>query len=77
MATFIPMEGPLVHGLTTPLTLTYMQQMVMGFIDFVEIKSGDLMVVNEDAFQINSLATTLAGREIRGDVILCDPKEIA
>jgi hypothetical protein len=77
MASFIPMDGPIEHGITTPLTLTAMQKLVCGFIEFVELKSGDLMVVNESASQVNSLASTLAGREIRGAAILCEPQDIA
>lgn len=83
MADHIPANGFIKRNIPTPLTLTAMQILVGGFIKFVELTSGDWMVVNEASFEgtmfLNPTASQLAGHAgpIYGDAILCDPKEIA
>lgn len=80
MADYIPADRPIGRGIETPLTLTKLQTLVGGFIHFVELSSGDLMVVNEAAAQfapLNPTATIIARRETHGDVVVCSPKDIA
>jgi hypothetical protein len=81
MATFFPQEGP-AQPIATPLTLTKLQKLVKGFIKFIDTPSGDILVVNESApefARINVTASSLAGKAspVYGDVVLCDPSEIA
>lgn len=81
MAKHFPPNGPAI-ALTTPLTLTTLQTCVGGFIKFVELPHGDLMVVNEastDLAPFNPSASSLAGKAgpIYGDAVLCEPSEIA
>jgi len=83
MAQHIKVSGGIDQDIATPLTLTALQIAVGGFIHFVELSSGDLMVVNEasrDGLGFhNPTASSLAGKAgpIYGDVILCSPSEIA
>ena len=81
MATFFPQEGP-TQKVKSPLTLTKLQTLVNGFIKFIDMPTGDLLVVNESApefARMNIAATSLAGKvgPVYGDVILCRPDEIA
>ena len=81
MATFFPQKGP-AQRVETPLTLTRLQMLVKGFIQFIDTPSGDVMVVNESAnkfAQMNATASSIAGKAgpVYGDVVLCDPTEIA
>lgn len=81
MATFFSQEGP-AQQIATPLTLTKLQTLVKGFIKFIDTPSGDVLVVNESApefARINVTASSLAGKAspVYGDVVLCDPSEIA
>lgn len=81
MATFFPEEGP-ARQVEAPLTLTTLQTLVKGFIKFIDMPSGDVLVVNESApefARMNASATSLAGKvgPVYGDVVLCDPSEIA
>ena len=79
MACFIPCNGPVQHGITTPLDLPFLQGFVGGFIDFVETESGHLMVVNENSEDspVNHTATAFAGIAIHGDAVMCLPGDIA
>lgn len=80
MADYLPASRRIERGIETPLTLTQLQILVGGFIHFIELTSGDLLVVNEAAPElapINLTASTFAGRDIYGDVVLCSPKDIA
>lgn len=65
--------------LAVPLTLTKLQTLVGGFIEFVELLSGDVLVVNEarELAPFNPKASLLLGLPVNGDVVLCDPEEIA
>jgi len=81
MATFFPEEGP-ARQVESPLTLTKLQTLVKGFIKFIDMPTGDVLVVNESApefARMNETATSLAGRvgPVYGDAVLCDPSEIA
>jgi hypothetical protein len=81
VATFFPEEGP-AQQVQAPLTLTKLQTLVKGFIKFIDLSSGDVMVANESApefARINITASSLAGKAspVYGDVVLCDPEEIA
>jgi hypothetical protein len=64
-----------------PLTLTQLQLFVGGFVKFVDLMTGDVMVINEASLDNlgphNPTASSLAGRPIFGDVVLCTPSEIA
>lgn len=66
---------------TTPLTLTQLQIFVGGFITFVDLLNGDILIINEasrDRIGIhNQTASTLLGKPVFGDVVLCSPEEIA
>lgn len=84
MAEFIPWDKPMrrIPDKEIPLTLTQLQGYVGGFIRFVELTCGDVMVVNEagPAFStVNHTANDLAGPAgpVYGDVVLCSPEEIA
>lgn len=79
MATFFPLNGS-ARQLPTPLTLTTLQTCVGGFIRFIDLPSGDIMVVNEaspDLAELNETASSLANRDVFGDVVLCEPEELA
>lgn len=81
MASFIPVDGPIKSKINTPLSLSALQNYVGGFIRFVELNSGDYMVVNEASTEFspkNESATSLAGRAgpIYGPAVLCEPSEI-
>lgn len=80
MADYIPASRGIERHIETPLTLTQLQLLVGGFIRFVELTSGDLMVVNEAAESFapfNPTASIIANRTICGDAVLCCPSEIA
>ena len=87
MADHIPVNGSVKRNIETPLTLTALQILVGGFIRFVELSSGDWMVINEASLEgtlegtsfLNPTASQLAGKSgpIYGDAVICDPKEIA
>lgn len=44
MATFFPQKGP-AQQIETPLTLTKLQTLVKGFIKFIDMPTGDVLVV--------------------------------
>lgn len=82
MADHIRAHGPIQRGIAVPLTLTALQTLVGGFIYFVELRSGDLLVINEASRDqiglYNESATAFAGGSlIFGDAVLCTPGEIA
>ena len=82
MASFIPYDKPMRNKIPVPLTLTALQEYVGGFIKFIELTCGDIMVVNEAASEfapINHTANDLAGSAgpIYGHAVLCLPEEIA
>ncbi len=80
MADYIPVNGAIRKDVKTPLTLTALQTFVGGFIRFVELSSGDLMVVNEASVDglgfLNPNASSLAGYPVYGSVVMCIPEEI-
>lgn len=76
MANFIPVDGP-VQTVATPLTMTALQKLVGEPIELVELPSGDLMVMNRIAVSNNKNATSIAGRPMYGQIVLCSPEEIA
>lgn len=83
MADYIPAVRPIQRNVPTPLTLTQLQLFVGGFIRFVELMNGDLLVINEASLdglaQHNPTASSLAGKAgpIFGDAVLCSQQEIA
>lgn len=80
MADHITVNGSVHRDIKTPLTLTAMQIFVGGFIHFLELPSGDLMVVNEASRggngYYNKAASQIAGMPVHGDAILCSPEDI-
>ncbi len=80
MADYLPVSLP-TRKVAVPLTLTALQTYVGGFVRFVELKSGDWLVINEASLDDmgfhNQTASTIAGMKIHGDAILCHPSEIA
>jgi hypothetical protein len=81
MAMFYPQQGP-AQKIAGPLTLTKLQTLVKGFIKFIDMPTGDVLVVNESAPEFlaeNYAASAIAGKAhpVYGDVVLCDPSEIA
>ena len=81
MADYIPAARPIQRGVKTPLTLTQLQIFVGGFVAFIDVLTGDIMVINEasrDRIGIhNPTASSLLGKPVFGDVVLCSPEEIA
>lgn len=80
MADYIPANRPIELNVLTPLTLTALQTFTGGFIKFVDLPSGDILVINEsssDFAPINNTASSIAGRSIFGDVVRCVSSEIA
>jgi hypothetical protein len=81
MAIFIPHDGPMEHNIDSPLELADLQARVGGFVGFIDIPSGDTIVVADDisSLPLNYTATALAGNGIiiYGHAVLCGPKEIA
>lgn len=78
MANFIAV-GEYPKVVPGPLTLAALQIYVQGFIAFVELKSGDLMVTNEmsNLASYNKTASSIAGFEVFGDVVICSSSEVA
>jgi len=82
MADYLPAVGAIQRNIKTPLTLTALQLFVGGLIRFVELSSGDVMVVNEAYLDglafYNPAASQLAGKAgpIYGDAVLCESSEI-
>lgn len=82
MATVLRASGAALAGLIeAPLTLTSLQTTVGGFIRFLELETGDLMVVNEASLDrvgvYNATASSLARQPVFGDAVLCLSSEIA
>jgi hypothetical protein len=81
VADYIPANRPIQREVETPLTLTQLQLFVGGFIHFVTLLNGDILVTNEasrDHVGIhNPTASTLLGKPVFGDVVLCSSEEIA
>ncbi len=80
MAIFIPHDGPMEHNIESPLDLANLQTRVGGYIGFIDIPSGDTLVVADDisSLPLNYTATALAGDGIMiyGHAVLCGPGEI-
>ena len=81
MAKLIRANSPM-SVIPVPITLTAFQSYVGGFVKFIELSCGDLMVVNEAATELaplNQAATDIAGRAgpIYGHAVHCSPEEIA
>jgi hypothetical protein len=56
-----------------------LQMYVEGFAQFIELLSGDYLIVNEEGHKfapLNPMATSIAGMPIYGDAVLCTPDEI-
>lgn len=80
MAIYIPHDGPMQHDIESPLNLQRLQAMVGGFIGYIDIPSGDTIVVAEDisSSPLNYTATALAGNGVivYGNAVLCGPGEL-
>lgn len=88
MPTFIPAESSSALSSPAPdtqrvkggLTLTQMQIYVQGFVHFMELMSGELLIVNEASLDrvgpYNKSASALAGVPVYGNAILCEPSEL-
>ncbi len=77
MATLIPTDGPLEHNLQCPISLQSFQKYLGGFVDFLELDKGHLLlVVNEKGGDKNTTASAFAGMDIFGPAILCEPSDI-
>lgn len=61
-------------------TLKQMQELVGGYIELCYLKSGEILVVNEEGLlnQLphNEQASELQGHPLVGDVILCGASEL-
>ena len=79
MAYFIPANGPVQAKIETPLTLTLFRAYVGDKIEFIELLSGDILIVNPEGQQLNSNANGFIGSQgpVMGDAVLCTPEEIA
>jgi len=83
VADYIPAaDRPMQRNIQTPLTLTQLQTLVAGFVRFIELDDGDIIVINEASpgeAPFNSLASSIAGKAgpIYGDVVHCKSSEIA
>lgn len=82
MAIYLPLDAPVKNNIPTPLTLTALQTYVGGFVKFIELNSGDILVVNDKATEfasINHHANSFArsAGPIYGHAVLCSPSEIA
>jgi hypothetical protein len=81
MADYIPANRPIQRAVETPLTLTQLQLFVGGFVSFIDLLNGDMLVINEasrDHIGIhNPTASSILGKPVFGDVVLCSPSEIA
>jgi hypothetical protein len=60
-------------------SLKQRQRLVDGYIEYVALKDGGCLIVNEEGrvvgLPFNQIASNLAGRIITGDVILLSKKE--
>ena len=80
MAELIMSEGTVVPNADVS-TLKKMQKLVQGYIEFVYLADGKILVVNEDGrgnpfFRLNVKASEIAGQDIVGDAILMEKHEI-
>jgi hypothetical protein len=79
MASLITANG-FANEVTSPLELHELQILVGGYIKYVNLTEGRVLVVQELAFKyhpVNETATKLAGKTIHGDVVLCSGSELA
>lgn len=79
MANYIA-QNSTTRQVPTPLTLTGLQNYVGGFVKFIDLPSGDLMVINEASPlfpALNEAASKIAGRTINGHVVVCAQEDIA
>jgi len=82
MAALIRWNGPL-HRFREPLTITRLQELVGGFVKFLELPCGDYLATNEDAMRlltrVNKNADVFVGiaGPVYGDVVLFGEEELA
>lgn len=80
MAKWIKDNGEFETLNDVPLSLTDLQNAVGGFIRFINLKSDEILVINESSpeyGQLNKHASLLANQSIYGHVVLLEPWEIA
>lgn len=79
MATLLKSDGTQVQNVSIS-TLEKMQRLVGGYIEFVYIEDGKILVVNEDALfedlPYNEQASAMCDAILFGDVILTSDQEM-
>jgi hypothetical protein len=76
-ATFIPVDLPMEHNLQCPIRLDTFQQILGGFVNFLELKDKRmLLIVNEKGGAKNQTASDLVEFEVFGPAILCNFEDI-
>lgn len=77
MAFFIPAEGSR-KPIKGPFTLTALQTILGGPIEFIDLSYGDVLVVNSLGIgPINPVSCALTPRMVLGPVVICSPEDIA
>lgn len=66
-----------VTPIASPLTLTGIRKYVGMNFTFVDLRSGDILIVSDNASEPNPFATSLLGQPVCGPAILCSPSDIA
>jgi len=79
MATLLKSDGSKQEGVNVS-TLKSMQDMVGGYIEFIYLPTGQMLIVDEEGrlknYPLNKQASELCGQLIVGDVILADYSEV-
>lgn len=80
ISTWITAEGEFKHAPPangTDYALEELQKMVGGLIQILHTRWGNLLIVDEEGVlkgkTVNLAATEIAGQDIVGDAVLCDP----
>ena len=79
MATLIKVDGSREEDVDIS-TLRKQQELVGGYIEYVNLHNGEMLIVNEEGLlmhlEYNSEASDLYGHPIVGDVVLCNLNEV-
>lgn len=81
MASLIRWNGPL-HRFQEPLTITRLQELVGGFVKFIELPCGDYLAANETDMRLftrfNKNAEVFVGiaGPVYGDVVIFNEAEL-
>lgn len=77
MAFLIPVDGSR-KPIKGPFTLTALQTLLGGPIEFIDLSYGDMLVVNSLGYgPINPVSQVLVQQTVHGPVVLCSPEDIA